>query len=87
MKNSENLSQQELLARKFESWQKQYYDDDVYSLFEKHDAERLVIAFNLWEDRFLDFLEETVPRLVSSYETQTSKFISIIYHGASLIKF
>ena len=86
MKNSENFRNKSYLLGNLKAG-KNNIDDDVYSLFEKHDAERLVIAFNLWEDRFLDFLEETVPRLVGSYETQTSKFIPIIYHGASLINF
>ena len=86
MNKSENISQQEILAREFESWQKQYYDD-VYSLFEKRDEHRLVIAFNLWEDRFIRFLEDRLPGMVETYKTQTSQFIPLSYHGGSLQDF
>ena len=51
MNDFENISPQESLARKFESWQKQYYDD-VYSFFQKRDRERLLTAFNSWEQKF-----------------------------------
>ncbi|SRR5258706_1258955 len=86
MIKSENISQQERLAREFESWQKQYYDD-VYSIFEKRDEHRLVIAFNHWEDRFIKFLEDRLPRIVEVYKTQTLQSISLAYHGGSIQNF
>jgi internalin A len=86
MKNPENISRQELLAREFENWQKQYYDD-VYSLFEKRDESRLVIAFNLWEDRFIKFLEDRLPRIVDVYKMHTSHFLPLTFYGGSLQNF
>ncbi|MCI0553528.1 MAG: toll/interleukin-1 receptor domain-containing protein [Anaerolineae bacterium] len=86
MNKSENISKQERLAREFESRQKQYYDD-VYTFYEKRDEQRLVIAFNLWEDRFIRFLEDKLPRMVDVYKTQTSHFVPLAFYGGSLHNF
>jgi len=74
----DNISPQESLARKFESWQKRYYDD-VYVFYEKKDNARLRAALNNWEDSFLNFLQNNLPRLVESYKNQTSHDFPICY--------
>ena len=74
MSDPENITIQESIKHEFENWQKQYYDD-VYSLFEKRDEQRLAIAFNHWEDGFLIFLRDKFPRLVKSYEVQAAPLI------------
>lgn len=73
-----NISSQESLARQFESWQKRYYDD-VYIFYEKKNGARLKAAYNNWEDSFLNFLKNNLPRLVGSYKNQTSYDFSIGY--------
>ena len=86
MNTSENIPIQETLAREFELWQKRYYDD-VYDFFQKRDRERLLTAFNSWEQRFLEFLREKLPKLGESYENQTAPNIPLGYAGDPLQTF
>src|SRR5260221_10235568 len=86
MSNSENIDLQETIKHKFESWQSQYYRD-VYSLFEKRDGQRLVIALEYWDDRFMLFLRNQFPRLADSYETQTSPSMLLTYSGDPIKNF
>jgi|CXWL01.1.fsa_nt_gi hypothetical protein len=74
----DNISPQESLARKFESWQKRYYDD-VYVFYEKKNSARLRAALDNWEDSFLYFLQNNLPRFVESYKNQTSHDFPIGY--------
>ena len=74
MSDPENITIQESIKHEFENWQKQYYDD-VYSLFEKRDEQRLAIAFNHWEDGFLIFLHDKFPRLAKVYKIQVASLM------------
>lgn len=86
MSDSENITLQEFLKHEFERWQSQYYQD-VYSLFEKRDEHRLIIALNHWEDRFTMYLRDKFPRLVDSYEIQTTPSVSLAYIGDPIKNF
>jgi len=78
MTNPENNALREFLRYEFENWQGQYYRD-VYSLFEEGDGQRLVIALQRWENGFLGFLRDRFPRLVNSYETQTTPSLPLTH--------
>jgi hypothetical protein len=69
---NETISQQELLARKFEEWQKSFMDD-VYSLYERDDEQRGNIAFENWKSRFMRFLDEKLPGKNMEYKQHLSK--------------
>ena len=74
MENSqtENISPHERLARKFEEWQKVYMDR-VVRHFQQGNEERGNIAFQSWQGRFLPFLEQEVPSLVTLYGSTVNK--------------
>jgi predicted nucleotide-binding protein len=63
----QDISPEEQLARDFELWQKEYYDD-VDATFARHDQSRGIMAYNLWEQRFFTFLEERAPSLASIFQ-------------------
>ncbi len=75
MSKPENIDLQETIKHEFESWQSQYYQD-VYSLSEKRDEQRLAIALSHWEDRFLIFLHDKFPRLAKSHEIQAASLMA-----------
>lgn len=79
---NENIPQQELLARKFEEWQKSFMDD-VYSLYAREDEQRGNIAFENWKDRFLRFLNEQTPGKEIGYQQYLSKSIKPKSFGES----
>ena len=81
-KSSENISQQELLARKFEEWQKSFMDD-VYSLYERDDEQRGNIAFENWKNKFLRFLTEKLSGKDIDYKQYLSKSVKPKYFGES----
>jgi hypothetical protein len=56
----------EVLARKFEQWQKDFFDD-VDSAFSRHDRPAGTAAFSSWEQRFIAFLEADAPTLLPIY--------------------
>lgn len=56
----------ETLAREFEQWQKEYYDD-VDAHFARSDKARGTAAFAIWEQRFVAFLEQRAPSLEPVY--------------------
>ena len=68
----EVLSPNEDLARRFEYWQKEYYDGvDIY--FSKQNKERGMIAFELWENRFLEFLAKSAISLLPIYNNNVKR--------------
>jgi hypothetical protein len=75
-------SEQELLAREFEKWQKSFYDD-VYTLFQREDEKRANIAFENWKNRFSRFLDEKLPGKNVEYNQHLSKIVKIKYFGES----
>lgn len=79
---NENISQQEVLARKFEEWQKSFLDD-VYSLYARNDEKRGEIAFENWKNRFLRFLAEKLPGKDLEYNQYLSKSIKGKYFNVS----
>jgi predicted nucleotide-binding protein len=63
----EELSPHEKLARKLEQWEKGYYDD-VRPNFMERDMLPLWLWFDQWENKFLIFLTNEAPSLVSIYK-------------------
>ncbi len=63
----QTLSAHESLARDFERWQKEYFDE-VDAHFVRQDKARGAVAFAAWEHRFLGFLDRAVPSLVPIYQ-------------------
>jgi len=71
MEDSDQLAPVELLAREFEAWQKTYYDD-VDSHFRAMNRPRGNVAFQSWENRFVEFLDSRAPGLSEEYRTHLS---------------
>lgn len=68
----EVFSPNEDLAKSFEYWQKEYYDGvDIY--FSKQNKERGMIAFELWEQRFLEFLAKSANSLLPIYNNNVKR--------------
>jgi hypothetical protein len=79
----ENISPHELLARRFEQWQKEYMDR-VNLYFSQENDERGDVAFQSWEQRFLPFLEQEAPSLVQIYVASVRKHGRTRYFGQSI---
>jgi len=71
-KEEEVFSPNEDLARSFEYWQKEYYDG-VAIYFSKQNKERGMIAFELWEQRFLEFLAKSANSLLPIYNNNVKR--------------
>lgn len=82
VESNENISQQELLAREFETWQKSYYDD-VHNYFAMGNEQRGYVAFESWEKRFQKYLEENLPEKLEEYKKTTSGSPKIKTMGSS----
>src|SRR5688572_2759612 len=61
-----DVSPLELLARKFEQWRREFNVDVTKTFYDK-DWSSGMIAFELWEQRFISFLEAEAPSLVPLY--------------------
>jgi hypothetical protein len=73
----------EALARAFERWQKDYYDQ-VDSHFAREDKPRGMVAFADWEERFRRFLGEQAPTLLSKYKKQITMHPAVNLSGMSI---
>jgi len=62
----EQISRGERLAREFEKWQKEYYDE-VYAHFTQNNKTKGNAAFDSWQRRFLEYLEDNLPQKVNEY--------------------
>jgi hypothetical protein len=71
MPSTDDISPQEALAREFEQWQKEFYDE-VIELFAKGNKERGNAAFATWERRFTRFLSERLPERLEHYQSHKS---------------
>ena len=66
MADMEQISPGERLAREFEKWQKEYYDE-VYAHFTQNNKTKGNAAFDGWQGRFLEYLEDNLPQKVNEY--------------------
>jgi predicted nucleotide-binding protein len=66
------LSPQEILAREFENWQKEYFDE-VDSHFARQDKTRGSVAYKAWEQRFTEFLKNITPSRLNLYNATVGK--------------
>ena len=80
----EDPSSHELLAREFERWQKEYYDG-VNAPYSRGDRDNGEVAFDMWEQRFLNFLEQEAPSLIPIYKRSIqTKFVRYTPLGPSI---
>jgi predicted nucleotide-binding protein len=80
---AENISPHELLARRFEQWQKEYFDR-VNIHFSQQNEERGNTAFLSWEQRFFSFLLKEAPSLVQNYVDNVRKRARTRYTGQTV---
>ncbi len=83
MDTFESNLHRESIVHRFEQWQKEFMDE-VYKYFLERNGPRLVIALEVWEDRFLNFLQSELPRLAESYKIQADDIIPIQSYGDPL---
>ncbi len=82
----ESKASHEVLAREFERFQKEYFDE-VDAQFARQEKSRGAIAFDAWEQRFLTFIGDQTPSLVPIYKKNvqtrqlTYYFNSPVHHS------
>jgi predicted nucleotide-binding protein len=79
----QDISPAEQLARDFELWQKDYYDD-VDAPFSRQDESMGFMAYKVWDQGFFSFLEESVPSLAPIYRDTIRIQNMAIHHDETI---